>query len=224
MNTFASTHGAPLSTRRETGWSIFMGIILILAGFAAIWVPFAAGLVGTIFFGCVVLVSGIAHLAYAWFGRKDGGVLWQILIGLIYLIAGVTMLLLPVNVFALTLVLACYIAVEGVLELVFFLWLRLLPGSAWFLVDGIISLLLSILILVGWPSSGRWARSLESVCCSAALRGSRSRWCAPVRRSQLEVEGIDPACRGSSNKIGSTALPFMDTRPWLPQKSDSFCV
>ena len=158
MNTFASTHGAPLSTRRETGWSIFMGIILMLAGFAAIWVPFAAGLVGTIFFGCLVLVSGIAHLAYAWFGRKDGGVLWQILIGLIYLIAGVTMLLLPVNaVFALTLVLACYIAVEGVLELVFFLWLRLLPGSAWFLVDGIISLLLSILIFVGWPSSSLWA-------------------------------------------------------------------
>ncbi len=158
MNTFASTHSAPLRTRRETGWSIFMGIILMLAGFAAIWVPFAAGLVGTIFFGSLVLISGIAHLVYAWFGRKGGGVIWQILIGLIYSIAGVTMLLLPVNaVFALTLVLACYIAIEGVLELAFFLWLRLLPGSAWFLVDGIISLFLSVLIFVGWPSSSLWA-------------------------------------------------------------------
>jgi uncharacterized membrane protein HdeD (DUF308 family) len=158
VNTFASTHSAPLSTRRETGWSIFMGIILMVAGFAAIWVPFAAGLAGTIFFGSLVLVSGIAHLVYAWFERKGGGVFWQILIGLIYFIAGVTMLLLPVNaVFALTLVLACYIAIEGVLELAFFLWLRLLPGSVWFLVDGIISLLLSILIFMGWPSSSRWA-------------------------------------------------------------------
>ncbi len=159
VNTFASTHGGPLRTRRETGWSIFMGIILMLAGFAAIWIPFTAGLVGTIFFGCLVLVSGIAHWAYAWFERKAGGVLWQILIGLIYIIAGVTMLLLPVNaVFVLTLVLACYIAIEGVLELVFFfLWLRLLPGSAWFLIDGILSLLVSILIFVGWPSSSLWA-------------------------------------------------------------------
>jgi uncharacterized membrane protein HdeD (DUF308 family) len=158
VNTFASTHSAPLSTRRETGWSIFMGIILMVAGFAAIWVPFAAGLAGTIFFGSLVLVSGIAHLVYAWFERKGGGVFWQILIGLIYFIAGVTMLLLPVNaVFALTLVLACYIAIEGVLELAFFLWLRLLPGSVWFLVDGIISLLLSILIFMGWPSSSLWA-------------------------------------------------------------------
>lgn len=158
MNTFASTHGAPLRTRRETGWSILMGVTLMLAGFAAICIPFAAGLVGTIFFGCLVLVSGIAHWAYAWFERKAGGVLWQFLIGLIYIVAGVTMLLLPVNaVFVLTLVLACYIAIEGVLELMFFFWLRPLPGSAWFLIDGIISLLVSVLIFVHWPSSSLWA-------------------------------------------------------------------
>jgi uncharacterized membrane protein HdeD (DUF308 family) len=158
VNTFASTRGGSIKARSENGWSIFLGILLMLAGFAAIWVPFAAGLAGTIFFGCLVLVSGIAHWVYAWLERKTGGAIWQVLIGLVYVIAGVTMLLLPVNaVFALTLVLACYIAIEGVLELVFFFWLRLLPGSAWFLVDGIISLLLSILIFVGWPSSSLWA-------------------------------------------------------------------
>jgi uncharacterized membrane protein HdeD (DUF308 family) len=144
VNTFASTRGGSIKARSENGWSIFLGILLMLAGFAAIWVPFAAGLAGTIFFGCLVLVSGIAHWVYAWLERKTGGAIWQVLIGLVYVIAGVTMLLLPVNaVFALT--------------LVFFFWLRLLPGSAWFLVDGIISLLLSILIFVGWPSSSLWA-------------------------------------------------------------------
>ena len=81
---------------RDIATGLFV-IILMLAGFAAIWVPFAAGIAGTIFFGCVVLVSGIAHWVYAWFERKARGVLWQILIGLIYFIAGVTMLLLPVN-------------------------------------------------------------------------------------------------------------------------------
>ena len=161
MNTFASAGGGPMRTRSENGWSIFIGIILILAGFAAILVPFAAGLAGTIVFGCLVLISGVAHWVYAWFERKAAGVLWQILIGLVYIVAGITMLLLPVNaVFALTLVLACYIAVEGVLELVFFFRLRLLRGSAWFLVDGIVSLLLSILIFVGWPSSSLWALGL----------------------------------------------------------------
>ena len=183
VNTFASTHGTPLRTRRETGWSIFMGVILILAGFAAIWIPFAAGLAGTIFFGCLVLVSGIAHWAYAWFERKAGGVLWQILIGLIYIVAGVTMLLLPVNaVFVLTLVLACYIAIEGVLELVFFFWLRLLPGSAWFLIDGIISLLVSILIFVGWPSSSLWA--LGTLVGVSLLFSGVARLTLPMLRSR----------------------------------------
>jgi uncharacterized membrane protein HdeD (DUF308 family) len=135
-----------------------IGIILMVAGLASIWLPFVAGIAGTIFFGSLILVSGIAHWAYAWSERRAGGTLWQILIGVIYVLAGISMLLLPVSgVFALTLVLACYIGVEGVLELIFFFWLRPLRGAVWFLVDGIISLLLSALIFVGWPSSSLWA-------------------------------------------------------------------
>lgn len=50
------------------------------------------------------------------------------------------MLALPVaGVVALTLVLAFYIAIEGVFELVVFSLLRRLPGSAWFLVNGVVS-------------------------------------------------------------------------------------
>jgi uncharacterized membrane protein HdeD (DUF308 family) len=163
-----------------------MGIILMLAGFAAIWIPFSAGLAGTIFFGCLVLVSGIAHWVYAWVERKAGGMIWQILIGLVYVLAGVTMLLLPVNaVFALTLVLACYIAIEGVFELAFFFWLRLLPGSAWFLVDGIISLLLSILILMGWPSSSLWA--LGTLVGVSLLFSGVARLTLPMMRSGLAI-------------------------------------
>lgn len=44
---------------------------------------------------------------------------------------------------ALTLVLAFYIAVEGALDLAVFGAIRGLPGSRWFLVDGIISLLVA---------------------------------------------------------------------------------
>jgi len=48
-----------------------------------------------------------------------GAILWQILIGLVYVIAALYMLVLPVaGVVALTLVLAFYIAVEGVFELI----------------------------------------------------------------------------------------------------------
>jgi uncharacterized membrane protein HdeD (DUF308 family) len=61
------------------------------------------------------------------------------------------------EVVALTLVLAFYIAVEGVFELIVFSLLRRLPGAVWFLIDGLVSLLLAGLIFFHWPSSSLWA-------------------------------------------------------------------
>jgi uncharacterized membrane protein HdeD (DUF308 family) len=68
------------------------------------------------------------------------------------------MLVLPVaGVLALTLVLAFYITLEGVFELAVFTRLRHLRGAVWFLVDGLVSLLLAGLIFFHWPSSSLWA-------------------------------------------------------------------
>jgi uncharacterized membrane protein HdeD (DUF308 family) len=144
--------------RSERGWSIALGILLIIAGLLAIAVPFFAGVAASVYFGCLILFAGVAHLMYAWSQRRAGAILWQILIGIVYLAAAFYMLALPVaGVVTLTLVLAFYIAVEGVFELVVFSLLRRLPGSAWFLVDGVVSLLVASLILFHWPSSSLWA-------------------------------------------------------------------
>jgi uncharacterized membrane protein HdeD (DUF308 family) len=151
MNTYASFS-------KSRGWSIFFGILLLVAGFLAIAVPFFAGVAASIFFGWLILFAGVAHLVYAWSQRGAGPILWQILIGLVYVIAALYMLVLPVaGVVALTLVLAFYIAVEGVFELVLFSLLRQLRGSVWFLIDGLVSLLLAGFIFFHWPSSSLWA-------------------------------------------------------------------
>lgn len=143
---------------RSRGWSILLGIVLLLAGLVAIAVPFFAGIAASLFFGWLVMLAGVVHLVYAWSERGTGAILWQILIGLVYVIAAFYMLLLPVaGVVALTLVLALYIAIEGVFELVVFSRLRRLRGAVWFLVDGLVSLLLAGLILFHWPSSSLWA-------------------------------------------------------------------
>jgi len=143
---------------RSAGWSIFLGLLLLLAGLLAIVVPFFAGIAASVFFGWLVLFAGVAHLVYAWSERGAGAILWQVLIGIVYVIAALYMLVLPVaGVVALTLVLAFYIAVEGVFELAVFTRLRRLRGAAWFLVDGLVSLLLAGLIFFHWPSSSLWA-------------------------------------------------------------------
>lgn len=148
----------PTTSTRSAGWSIFLGVLLLLAGILAILVPFFAGIAASVFFGWLVLFAGVAHLIYAWSERRAGVILWQILIGIVYIIAALYMLVLPVaGVVALTLVLAFYIALEGVFELAVFTRLRRLRGAVWFLIDGLVSLLLAGLIFFHWPSSSLWA-------------------------------------------------------------------
>ena len=143
---------------RSATLSIVVGVLLLLVGLLAIALPFFAGIAASVFFGWLLLIAGIAHLVYAWSERGAGAVLWQILIGIAYLIAALYMLVLPVaGVITLTLVLAFYIVVAGIFELVVFSRLRGLPGTIWFLVDGLVSFLLAGLIFFHWPSSSLWA-------------------------------------------------------------------
>ena len=148
-----------LTTYTRSGvWSIFVAVLLLLAGLMAIALPFFAGIAASVFFGWLLMFAGIAHLVYAWSERGAGAVLWQILIGIAYLIAALYMLVLPVaGVVTLTLVLAFYIVVAGIFELAVFFHLRGLPGAIWFLVDGLASFLLAGLIFLHWPSSSLWA-------------------------------------------------------------------
>jgi uncharacterized membrane protein HdeD (DUF308 family) len=148
----------PTTYTRARGWSVVLGVLLVLAGLFAIVVPFFAGIAASVFFGWLVLIAGVAHLVYAWSERGAGAILWQILIGVVYVIAALYMLVLPVaGVVALTLVLAFYIAVEGLFEFIVFSLLRRLRGAVWFLIDGLVSLLLAGLIFFHWPSSSLWA-------------------------------------------------------------------
>src|SRR5580692_8517324 len=91
---------------RSTFWSIFLGVLLLIAGLIAIALPPIAGIAASVFFGWLLLIAGIAHLVYAWSERGAGAVIWQVLIGIVYVIAALYMLVLPLaGMVTLTLVL-----------------------------------------------------------------------------------------------------------------------
>ena len=54
-------------------------------------------------------------------------------------------------------VLASLFLIEGVLDIVLYARLRPAHGTSWLLLDGLVTLLLSLLIWVHWPSSSVWA-------------------------------------------------------------------
>ena len=72
---------------RSSGLSILIAILLILAGLAAICLPFLAGVAVSIAVGWLLLIAGIMHLVFGWHTRSAGAVIWKLLVGLAYLFA-----------------------------------------------------------------------------------------------------------------------------------------
>jgi uncharacterized membrane protein HdeD (DUF308 family) len=143
--------------REATGWSIAWGILMFACGILAIALPLASSIGIAIILAWLILFAGVWHLIFAFQTRGVGAVLWQILLALLYGVIGLYMLMNPLlGVFSLTLVLATFLLIEGVLETMFYFQLRGIQHSGWILFDGIVTLILGILIWAQWPSSAVW--------------------------------------------------------------------
>src|SRR5262245_21061253 len=143
---------------RATTWSIVLSILMIVAGVIAIASPLMAGVVITALVGWLLLFSAVLHLTFAFQASKAGGVLWELLLAIVYGLVGFYVLTNPgVGLVTLTFVLAFFLFVEGILEFVLSIQLRHETGSGWILFDGIVTLILAILIWSRWPSSSVWA-------------------------------------------------------------------
>lgn len=144
--------------RRVAGWSIALSILMIIAGILAIASPFVAGIVVTRIVGWLLLFSGALHFVYAFRGGGVTAVLWEILLGVVYAVAGVYILANPaIGLATLTFVIALYLFAEAILEFTESYMMRHEIGSGWLLFDGIVTLLLAFMILGTWPSSEIWA-------------------------------------------------------------------
>lgn len=134
------------------------GILMLICGLLAIALPLASGIGIAIVIGWLVLISAVWHLIFAFRSRGIGGVLWQILLALVYGAAGIAILLYPLAGLAwITLILATFLLIEAALEIALYFNIRTRVNASWVLVDAIITLILAILIWAHWPSSSAWA-------------------------------------------------------------------
>ena len=115
---------------KATTWSIVLSVLMIAAGVLAIFSPAIAGVAVTVFFGWLLIFSGILHLAFAWQAGRAGAVVWEILVGMLYGGIGFYLLARPVaGLESLTLALAIYLVMEGVLEFILSFQLRPVAGQ-----------------------------------------------------------------------------------------------
>ena len=146
---------SPVRIAKESlGWSIVLSILMILAGSLAIVMPPAAGLAVAIVVGWLLVFSGVAHLVFGWHTRSAGGFVWELLLGILYILVGAYVLFQPVaGLESLTLALAVYLFAEAILEFILSFRLRPMLGWGWLFFDGIVTLILAILIWRTWPSN-----------------------------------------------------------------------
>lgn len=149
--------GLPSLVGKAIRWSIILSVLMIVAGVIAVVVPPAAGLAVTILVGWLLVFSGIMHFVYAWHTRSTGGMIWESLVGIAYLLVGGYVLLHPLlGMASLTLALAIYLFAEAILEFILGIRLRPRAGSSWLFLDGVITLILAVMIWRTWPSSTAW--------------------------------------------------------------------
>ncbi len=128
--------------RESINWSIGLSVVMILVGLLALAAPLSAGIAVTAIIAWGLLLLGIVHLWFAWHTRGTGAVMWEVLIGLIYLLAGVFILIHPLaGLVTLTLLLGSYLFIKGVAEIFGGFTTRGVPGSGWMLLNGAVSLL-----------------------------------------------------------------------------------
>ncbi len=141
----------------SVAWSIGLSVLMLLTGILAIVIPLVAGIAVLVVIAWLLVLSGAVHLVFAWHTRTAGGVVWELLLGVLYIFVGIYALLHPVaGLASLTLVLGVYLFMEGVLEFILSFRLRPMRGSNWLLFDGIVTLILALLIWRSWPSSTEW--------------------------------------------------------------------
>ena len=157
--------------RREWGWFVFIGVLLMVVGLIALSSVFAASLATAIVIGFLLLFGGLAETLGAFWARNWSGFFLHLLSGVLAIVVGVLFLRVPVTaLLVLTLLLACLLIVEGLFEISIALTYRFATWG-WPLVSGLIDLLLGVLIWLQWPASAMWVIGLF-VGISLLFRGS----------------------------------------------------
>lgn len=143
------------------GWFLALGIVLILAGLAAIAFPLLGTIAVKIMLGWLFLIGGVVMIVHAFQAPGWGGFLWEVLVGLLYVVAGAYLAFFPLTgLLTLAILLAMLFIAEGVFEVIQAFRVRPHEGWGFLLLSGIAALAVGVLITLSLPSSAEWALGL----------------------------------------------------------------
>jgi uncharacterized membrane protein HdeD (DUF308 family) len=137
------------------GWFLALGILLIILGFVALGDTVAVTVVSMIFLGWLLILSAVLH-AIHWFRSRESNFFLDLIGFILDLVVGFILLSNPaVGAVALTLVLAVFFLVGGLMRIIGALSFDI-PHTGWAILSGAVSVILGVLLWIQWPVSGLW--------------------------------------------------------------------
>jgi uncharacterized membrane protein HdeD (DUF308 family) len=142
----------------SSGWTTTIAILMIVLGIMAIVFPFFATVASTLVFGWIFIFAGITQIVYAFQSKGAGQVVWKLILGLLYFLAGILVVVNPLEgVLTFTLVLGITIFVQGIIQVtIAFQMRRISPNWGWMLVSGLIGIIFGIFVWSNFPFMAAW--------------------------------------------------------------------
>jgi uncharacterized membrane protein HdeD (DUF308 family) len=142
--------------RSHWWWLFLLGILLVVSGTAAIVFPILATVGAMIFLGVNLMLAGLATIVTSFWAGRWSGTLLQLLVGILYLVAGFAIADSPVDAGkAATLLIAAMFIVAGAFRTLASLVIRF-PHWGWALLNGVVTLLCGLVIYRHFTDSGPW--------------------------------------------------------------------
>ena len=162
------SNGTPTSTaapyhivfgdaKKNWGWILALGIISLILGIIGLGMTVMLTVASVFLFGILLLFGSGAQFFDAFKCKGWKMVLWHIVIAILYLIAGISVIVNPLGAsLILTLVLAGVLIVVGIARIIMAFQVKGHGSWGWLLFGGIISIVLGGIIFAQWPISGLW--------------------------------------------------------------------
>lgn len=155
-------HDIAVALQAHWKFVLVQGIVMIVLGALAVLIPTVATLAVEILVGSLFLAAGLVRLFTLSRCRTVPGFWWSAIIAVLAVLLGVVLLAQPAKgALTLTMVLAAFFVVEGIVSIVVAFQIhRPMRTWVWTLFSGVIDLVLAYLIWRGWPGSAAWAIGL----------------------------------------------------------------
>lgn len=135
--------------------SIIAGILLLIAGILSIFLPTVTSLTISFLLGWLLVISGIISGYHVIKSYNTKWISW--LKPFMLFVVGMLMLFYPLQgIAAVSLLLILYFLIDAFAGIVFGIEWSPLKGWGLMIFNGVLSLVLAIIFIVGWPFSSIW--------------------------------------------------------------------